>query len=224
VFKLLLAVILGSLIIATVGRTRQELDQSKKLLDRQVKGNLGAVMVVQAVINALIYADAPGGVVKVADCNQMETYSFRPLDSSLRGVLDSIVSADPRYTWEVKDAVINVIPRNELSPFLAVRISRFEILEVEPEQALSQMLAIPEVQHAQLSLGRHLVNRVRAYPFCPQGCPAKETKKISISLKDATVRETLNAIVRAHGSAVWWFQQWDCGGQKWFSLDLGAKE
>jgi len=34
--------------------------------------------------------------------------------------------------------------------------------------------------------------------FCPEGCPPNETKKISVSLKDATVREALNAVAREH--------------------------
>jgi hypothetical protein len=221
--EMLIATILGSLIIATVSRPGQSLDQSSSLLGRQAIGaNLENVMVGQAVVNALLEAGAPGGVAKVSDCNEAETYSFRPRDSSLRGVLDSIVSTDPRYTWEVEDDVINVIPSTGLPPFLTVRISRFDISQVEsPQEALSQLLAIPEVQQAQLSLGSHAVQG-GVYVFCP-GCPPKETKKISINLEGVTVRESLNAIARAHGNAVWSFRQSECGGRKSFSLDFAAK-
>ena len=208
---------------ATVNYLGQGLDQSSSLLDRQAKGtNLKNVMVGQALVDALLNAGAPGGVVKVSDCNEAVTYSFSPRDSSLRGVLDSIVSTDPRYTWEVKDDVINVIPSNGLPPFLAVRIFRVDILQVEsPEEAVSQLLTIPEVHQAQLGLGPRAVQG-GGHVFCP-GCPPKETKKFSISLKEVTVRESLNAIARAHGNAVWWFRQSECGGRKSFSLDFAAK-
>src|SRR5258705_11248317 len=187
-FKMLIAAILGSLIIATVSRPGQSLDQSSSLLDRQAKGaNLENVMVGQAVVNALLDAGVPGGVARLSDCNEAETYNFRPSDSSLRGVLDSIVSTDPRYAWEVEDDVINVIPSNGLPPFLTVRISRFVIPQVEsPEEALSQLLAVPEVQKARLTLGSRAVQG-RVHVVCP-GCPTEETKKISVSLEGVTVR------------------------------------
>jgi hypothetical protein len=59
--------------------------------------------------------------------------------------------------------------------------------------------------------------------FAPQGCPPEGRKKISLSLKGVTFRESLNAIARAHGNAVWRFRQLECGGRKSFSLDFAAK-
>ena len=222
-FNILLAVILGSLMMATVIYPGQALDRSSRLLNRQVKGaNLGNVMVGQAVVNALLNADTPGGVANVSDCRGLVTHSFTPRDSSLRGVLDSIVATDPRYTWEVKDSVINVIPRNGLPQFFGVPVAKFDAIEVEsPRDALFQLLALPELRQAQLSLGRHAVQG-GVYIFCPE-CPPKETKKFSVRLKGVTVREALNAIASAHGNAVWSFSQSDCGAQKIFSLDFAAK-
>lgn len=165
---------------------------------------------------------APGGVATVSDCNGQVTYAFPLRDPSLRGVLDSIVSTDPLYTWEVKDDVINVLPSDGLPPFFAVRISRFEISHVDtPNEALSKLLALPEVRKAQLNLGRRALQG-GVYPFC-RGCPPTETKTISVNLKGVTVREALNAISRAHGTAVWKFSQSECSGVKSFSLDFAAK-
>lgn len=222
-FKALIVVVGGLLMIATASHPSQTVKKSGNVLNRQAKGaNLQNVIVGQAVVNALLDAGAPGGVATVYDCNGQVSYVFLPRDSSLRGVLDSIVSTDPRYTWEVKDDVINVLPSNGLPPFFAVRISRFEISQVEtPNEALFKLLAIPEVRQAQLNLGRHAVQG-GTYVFCP-GCPPKETKKISVNLKGVTVREALNAISRAHGTAVWRFSQSECSGRKSFSLDFAAK-
>jgi hypothetical protein len=222
-FKVLIVVIGGLLMIATASHPSQIVKQSDNLLNRQTKGaNLENVMVGQAFVNALVNVGAPGGVATVYDCNGQKTYVFLPRDPSLRGVLDSIVSTDPRYTWEVKDDVINVLPRNGLPPFFAVRISKFEIFQVAtPNEALFKLLAIPEVRQAHLKLGRHAFQG-GIYVFCP-GCPPKETKKISVNLKDVTVREALNAISRAHGTAVWKFSQSECSGLKSFSLDFAVK-
>lgn len=221
--KMFIVVLCGSLMMATVSSPGQTVNQSDNLLNLQAKGpNLKNVMVGQAVVNALINAGAPGGVATVDDCNEQVIHIFTPRDSSLRGVLDSIVSTDPRYTWEDKDHVINVLPSNGLPPFFAVRISRFETSMAEtPNEALFQLLAIPAVRQAQLNLGRHAAQG-GVYVFCP-GCPPKETKKVSVNLKGITVREALNAIARAHGSAVWRFSQSECGGRKSFSLDFAAQ-
>lgn len=224
VFQKLMVGIGGLLMIATGSHPGQTIKQSDNLLNRQIKGaHLQNVMVGQAVVNALFAAGVPGGVANASDCNGSATHIFKPRDPSLRGVLDSIVSRDPRYTWEVKDEVINVLPSNGLPAFFGVRISKFEIFNgATPNEALFKLLAIPEVRQARLKLGRHAVQGGGPYLFCP-GCPPKEPKKISINLKSVTVREALNAISRAHGTAVWKFSHWQCGGQKSFSLDFAGQ-
>jgi len=207
--------------MVTISNRGQTENQSDNLLNRQVKrANLQDVKVGQAAINALIDAGSPGGIATVSGCNEDVTHTFTPRDSSLLGVLDSIVSTDPHYKWELMDNLVNVIPSNGLPPFFAVRISKFDIPGAEtPNEALFQLLAIPELRQAQLNLGRHAIQGgVR--PFCPQGCSPEKTKKISVNLKGVTVREALNAIARADGSAVWRFSQWECGGQRTFSLEF----
>jgi hypothetical protein len=198
------------------------LDQTRSLLDRQAEGaNLDNMEAGQAAVNALLDADVPGGVAKVSGCDERVKDSIRPYDHSLRGVLNAVVSSDSRYTWEIKDDVINVIPSSGLPEFLLVRVAKFELAEVEsPSEALSQLLAIPEVHQAHLSLGPRTVQG-GTYVFCP-GCPAKEKKTFSVTVKDVTVRDSLNAIARAHGSAVWSFRQSQCGGRRFFSLDFAA--
>src|SRR5215213_965429 len=89
-WMILIAVMSASVMVAIVSHTRQVANQSA-LLDRQATGaTLQNVMVDQAVVNALLNAGAPGGVAKVTDCNE-GTSTFSPRDSSLRGVLDTIV-------------------------------------------------------------------------------------------------------------------------------------
>jgi hypothetical protein len=223
IVKVLIVVIGGLLIIATSSHSSQTEKKSGNVLKRQAKGaNLDNVMVGQAVVNALSKVSAPGGVATISDCTGQVSHVFPLGDSSLRGVLDSIVSIDPRYTWEIKDEVINVLPSNGLPPFFAVRISRFEISQVEtPNEALSKLLSMPEVRKARLNLGRRAVQG-GVYVFCPE-CPPTEKKKISVNLKDITVREALNAIARAHGAAVWRFSQSKCSGSESFSLEFSAE-
>lgn len=222
--KSFIAVIGGLLVIAAANYPNQTEISCDNVLDRQVKGtHLEDVTVGQAVINTLVSAGATGGVAVVQDCNEPMRYTFTPGDSSLRGVLETIVSTDPRYVWEIKDDVINLIPRNGEPSFLIVRVSKLEINQAEtPNEALSQLLATPEVRQAQLNLGRRFVQG-GIYPFNPQDSVPKEAKKISVNLKDTTVREALNTIARAHGDAVWMLTQGQCNGRKLFSIDFFAR-
>jgi hypothetical protein len=222
--KLFIAVIAGIIIIAVTTYPRQKVNSSDNILDKQVKAvNLEQVTAGQAALNTLLGANMAGGVAEVQDCSGQTSYTFTPVESSLRGILDSIVSLAPQYRWEIKDNVINFIPRDDELQFLAVHISKLDINQVgSPNEALTQLLATPEVQNAQRNLGPRSVQG-GTYPFCPQ-CPAKEIKKFSVSLKNVTVREALNAIASAHGSAVWWLSQAQCGESKSFSIRFATKE
>lgn len=218
--KILIVVLCGAMTTVVISKGGQTKNQYGNLLNRQAKqANLKDVKIGQAVMNALMDAGAPGGVVTVTGCTEDVTHSFTPGDSSLRGVLDSIVSTDPRYRWELTDHLVNVIPSNGLPPFFKVRMAKFDVRKAEtPNTALFELLAVPEVRQAKLNLGRHGVQG-GVHVFCP-GCPPPKTKKISVNLKGVTVREALNAIARADGSAVWRFSQRECGAQKSFSLEF----
>ena len=105
-------------------------------------------------------------------------------------------------------------------------MSKFEVREAEPNEALSQLLALPEVgKVATDELGLRTVTG-GPYPFSMDG-REPERKKVSLSLTNVTVREALNAIARAHGSAVWILvKQEDCGlgnGSKFFELHFISK-
>jgi hypothetical protein len=216
--KRFIAVISGLLVFATVIYSYQQGTALNNLLDRQVNApNLEEVTASQAALNTLISAGAPGGIATSLDCSTPETYTFKPSNSSLRAVLESIVSTDTQYEWEIKDGVINVIPRSGEPQFLSTHIPKLKIKEETINEALSKLLEIPEVRQLLPSLGRRYI-QTGVYPFNSDGSPPKEAKKISVSLKDVTVREALNAIARKHGSVVWMFTQKRCGEAGFFSI------
>jgi hypothetical protein len=46
----------------------------------------------------------------------------------------------------------------------------------------------------------------------------KKSNGITLDCKNATVLEVLNAIARAHGSAVWEYREQNCDGRSEFSI------
>ncbi len=209
------------LIAATIYPSPQQ-TPSDNVLARQVKGvHLASVTTAQAAVNALITAGAPGGITVTYDCNQPASFTFSPADSSLRGALESIVTTDPKYVWEVKRSVINLVPRNGEPRLLKVRVSKLQIIGAKTvNEGLDQLLATPEVR--KLNLGRRFVQG-GVYRFNPQNPTPKVGRKISLSLRNVTVREALNAIARAHGNAVWILTQGECDGRNLFSIDFVSR-
>src|SRR4051794_39717098 len=118
--KFFIAIIAGVIIIAVTTYPRPKVNSSDNILDRQVKGAyLENMSTGQAALNTLISAKVPGGIATLQDCNGWQTYTFRPTDTSLRAILETIVSTDPQYTWDVKDDVINFVPLDNEPQFLA---------------------------------------------------------------------------------------------------------
>jgi len=168
----------------------------------------------------------PGGIAVRSYCGGFESRFIKPADATLRAVLDEVVSAEPAYSWNVDEGVVNFVPRDNEPLFLRTVVSKLEVREAEPNEVLYQLLALPEVDKvARVELGLHTVTG-GPYAFKMDGSEL-ERKKLSLSLTNVTVREALNAIARAHGSAVWILvTQEDCGlskGRKFFDLHFISK-
>jgi hypothetical protein len=194
--------------------------RSQDPLTQPVHVNLDGVTTPDAVAQALLETRVPGGITALYYCGGFPTRSFKPSNSSLRAVLDAVVSSDPNYSWRLHDGAVNLVPRNIRINFLETHIPKLELKHVKtPDEALNKLMALPEVQRQwQSELGGRLVEG-GAYAFGLNATVASE-KTFSIALNNATVAEALNAIAKAHGVAVWVLVKNECsnGGRKSFSI------
>lgn len=207
------------------GTLSQRVKEQDRLLGKAlVNVNLRNTTVNDALAQALRGAGMPGGIVMTRDCEQIRTHSLTPLKPSLRALLDAIVSAEPGYTWELNQGVVNLLPRDGGSPFLKTVIPRLEIRDAANlDDALEELLSAPEVQS---QAGRYLGSRLiqgRVYGFSLQGQRVNAGMKLSLSAKNITVREALNKLASAHGTAVWLFIQSKCDGRRIYSIDFVSK-
>ena len=200
----------------------QKAADSTEILNRASDGvQLNNATTPDILAQALMNAGVPGGIAVKAYCGGLQRRFLRPSKKTLRGVLDAVVSADLEYSWDVDHGVVNFVSRDNEPLFLKSKVSKLEIRGAEPNEALSQLLSLPEVKKAARGeLGFQTVTG-GPYAFMMDGSQP-ERQKLSVSLTNVTVREALNAIARAHGSAVWILvKQEDCGpgnGQKFFDL------
>jgi hypothetical protein len=192
---------------------------SKDPLQRPVRVKLDQVNTPDTVAQALLDAGIPGGITVLHYCGGLPTRSLKPSSASVRGLLDEVVSTDPTYSWRLNEGVVNLIPRYIKLHFLDTRVSKLDLKEKTPDEALNILLALSEVQsQANSELGSRLVQGF-AYAYAPNAGGHRE-KTFSLALTDTTVAEALNAIAKTHGSAVWVLTKNECdnGRRRTFSI------
>lgn len=154
--------------------------------------------------------DTRAGIVfaKNEDIDE-EKHILQPQSLILKDLLDSFVKVKSEYSWKEENGVINVLSKNDYS-ILETRISEFNVEKALPSKLRETFLQTSEFQ-AYLK-ERNLVDKVGDGGFGTIGIVGKisERHKVTIALKNATVREILNEIVRQRGySTCWSYREYD---------------
>jgi len=166
---------------------------------------------------ALLAAQVPGGSVRIGDCSGQErTFRQDPTILPLHDALESITQADQRYQWQMDRGVVNLIPRTGEPRLLKARINRYRTA-TNLNEALRQLLALPEVKAEASKLGLKLSSGGLVLgPGPSNGGPSQ----VSVDVKNVSLRGALNALVRAHGRAVWEYHEYRCGGSNEFFVNF----
>ncbi|MFQ5664109.1 MAG: hypothetical protein ACE5HL_09770 [Terriglobia bacterium] len=115
-------------------------------------------------------------------------------DSTVGGILDDIVAQDPRYSYELVDSnAIHVFPRNaktDPNDLLNVKVKHFEVSAAPYDLLLKYpQYHIPELQV-------ELIRRSKAGGVVGHMMGGVDVPKVTLSLRDVTVRDVLNAIAQ----------------------------
>lgn len=171
---------------------------------------------------ALNTASVPGGVIAVPSCDSEPVYTLASTSASLRDTLDTVVATDARYSWEIENGVVNLVPRTGTPAFLNQRITEFRVENAETVyEALDRLLALPEVQRSinELNLGSRLFRGGIGYFEPSRRTEERSGRRLTVICENVTLREALNAIARAQGNAVWSYAEHRCGSNS-FSIDF----
>src|SRR5438046_3694407 len=68
-------------------------------------------------------------------------------------ILDAIFQAEPKYLWRKNGEAIEVLPAAGSAILLDTPINNFEVKNVDREEALNQLLQLPEVESMLMSSG-----------------------------------------------------------------------
>ena len=142
--------------------------------------------------------DQRGHVTNVIVYPPKYNVSFQNI--SYRTLIDRVVGLDNTLQWKIMpNGVINVFPRGDknneyINSILNPIIPRLDVENVELVHLLSNGQPF----------GRTLGKYGLSWVHFVKGQDLVGTKKISVHLKDATIRECLNAVVKSVGDNFYW--------------------
>lgn len=185
-----------------------------------------SVTVTYAFLTVLSAKRIPGGIVTISNCDEEPKHLLTQRSTSLRGALDSIASLDSLNRWQLEDGVVNLLPIHPEPPLLNLRILSFHTKNATTLfDALGQLLKLRVVRKRMAELN---VSEIKTEPGLadlkrPGSKSDEEDQELRVQCKNATLREALNAIVRAHGYAVWAYSERHCDGRSEVRIDFIAR-
>jgi hypothetical protein len=213
-------------LVVTLALGQQNLSLPKQsrdeILTRQVTMPAAPETVRSAFAHALIAANVAGGIATISSCQQDQEHDFRGATTSLGNALDTIVASEPENKWVMSRGVVNLVPAGDLPLLLDVPISYFKVQNARTVlEAVDQLMALPEVQDRIAQLHLEELNRhVGLSDLKRPGSASADRPPLNLNLRDVNLRDALNAIASAHGSAVWAYTERHCRSRDQFSIDF----
>jgi hypothetical protein len=125
-------------------------------------------------------------------------------DVTFHDMLNGIVQSEPRYQWRESGGCIEVLTVNSGISLMDTPISSFQVKDVSREEAIKELLSLPEVQAIAMSM--NLSRRATGNPPAGAG-----ERKVSLNLNAVTLRQALNRIIEQSGSRFWLFRTYPDG-------------
>jgi hypothetical protein len=215
-----LVLLLGAFPLAGHHEQPGKPETETELLMRPV-ANLGSspLSVNLAFQSVILGSCTAGGAVITQGCEEPPNSIVRFQGSTLREVLDDIVTADPDYGWEVKDGVVNLMPAKGVPDLLTLRIGAFDTGDATSiTSAKTFLFALPEVRKRAEELGfDQAASGSGPYAIVPGAPPPP---RLDVRLQDVTLLEALNALVRAHKHGLWIYYETHCKSTSHFDINF----
>jgi hypothetical protein len=168
----------------------------------------------EAVKSIFWHSSSPSGISIAFENAGENVFKFakNPQSFVVEDLLNEVIKYDSHYQWKEIDGVINVFPGNDYS-ILDIRIEEFKFEKLSPTELRKKLLETKEFQ--QYLKTRNLIDKVpdpeNKHGFINMSFIGRQNprNKISIDLKNATVREILNEIVRQKDYGTWTYREFD---------------
>jgi hypothetical protein len=146
--------------------------------------------------------------------------------ATVRQAMDALVAANPGYQWELKDDVVNLMPRGG-APLLDTRIAKFQMdaTVLAVGAVLQDLLRLPEVREREAALG--LKGGIHAGPGGGGGgieihpVPRKPVP-VHVNLQNLSLQEAFNKVVGISPDGGWIYRETDCNGAKTYIVEMAS--
>jgi len=215
--KTLSIITLAAALLACFSRieAQQEKASHREEIRAMGQGNSKGVEVEEALVDALLRLQTPGGALLIEECKESKPAVVLPATASRAELMDAIVATDKKYYWRTNGKSLNLVPRwFALSP-LDITIKRFQVRNVLVTEAYGQLYELKDVNEGILDCNLH----EPAWRFLAGGVKV-DKKRITLDLTNVTLGEALNAIVEADGQKIWLFKIRVCEGHNEYVTSL----
>jgi hypothetical protein len=198
-----------------------------EILKRRVEGiHLDNITILDALRETFSAAQVPAGIIMSQNCEEQIKYSLKPTGSSLHEMLDALRLVSSSYRWTAEDGIVEFFATTSYPQLLKFRVTEYKVeTKMTLNGMLNQLLTTAEVRKrmTELNIGE-VKTQIGMSSLSRPGASSSEGKKqITLRLKNVTIQEILNAIVRAHGQAVWVYSEGRCGKRNEFRLEFIAQ-
>jgi len=125
--------------------------------------------------------------------------------------MDALVAANPGYTWQWKDGIVNLAPQGG-SSLLRTKITKFQrdATDLETEAVLNDVLRLPEVRTREASLGLKQVMSGGGLAAGKDHPVPRQPVPIHIDIRNLSLQNAFNEIVKAVPKGTWLYLEKDC--------------
>lgn len=197
--KICLLVMLGVLSMVSVTRTQPK---ANKMLDQRIPEFQVTDAPTSLVLQRLARSSSIPIGIEAAPENawQTETIAVNMKGATVRNILDFVVEKDPQYVWQPAGSAINVLPKSARDPILETIVRRFEVRNVNKEEAIRALENSIELKRVLMRTA--LRNRtLKSLP----GDSECNLPRFSLHLTNSNVRDILNALMLQSASKDWVF-------------------
>jgi len=169
---------------------------------------------------ALQVSGVPGGAALVEGCPEEPKPTVYPHGTTVREVLNSITTGDPRYVWRMHRGVVNLEPVKGVPALLRTHLKAYDSGDLtDAISAVTFLNSLPEVTSAAAALGLTHNALGPGLGSMTQG-PSSAPKPLGVRLRDVTLLDVLNAIARTNEHGVWTYRETHCGSVHQFNVSF----
>jgi hypothetical protein len=162
----------------------------------------------------------PGGVVQSEGCSGALPVHFMAKKGMTIGqALDAFTASNPDYEWQLDSGVVNLLRRTG-SNLLDATVRSFHLSTTDQKigSAYDYLLRLPEV--------RQRAAELKLKPGIMTGGPGvadehpelRQPKPIVLNLKEVSLRQALNSVVRVQMHTVWIYDERVCNGDHTYTV------